>query len=116
MPAELVFDRQESGECTNRVLFPALLPERKGRPVPEHRDPGSQVCDVCGETAAGERQLVCGLGDNGYVPEVAARACLRDLPGAELQLLDRGGHWLLETHLDKVVALFRDFLGRVHAA
>jgi hypothetical protein len=30
-----------------------------------------------------------------------------------LHLLD-GGHWLLETHLDDVVALLRDFLGRVH--
>jgi surfactin synthase thioesterase subunit len=30
-----------------------------------------------------------------------------------LHLLD-GGHWLLETNLDEVVALSRDFLGRVH--
>ena len=50
---------------------------------------------------------------DGYMPEGAARAYLRDLPDAELHLLD-GGHWLLETHLDDVVALARDFLGRVH--
>jgi pimeloyl-ACP methyl ester carboxylesterase len=50
---------------------------------------------------------------DGYMPEGAARAYLRDLPGAELHLLG-GGHWLLETHLDEVVALRRDFLGRVH--
>jgi pimeloyl-ACP methyl ester carboxylesterase len=50
---------------------------------------------------------------DGYMPEGAARAYLRDLPDAELHLLD-GGHWLLETHLDEVVALARDFLGRVH--
>jgi pimeloyl-ACP methyl ester carboxylesterase len=50
---------------------------------------------------------------DGYMPEGAARAYLRDLPDAELHLLD-GGHWLLETHLDEVVALLRDFLGRVH--
>jgi hypothetical protein len=31
-----------------------------------------------------------------------------------LHLLD-GGHWLLETHLDEVVALVRDFLGRIQA-
>jgi pimeloyl-ACP methyl ester carboxylesterase len=49
-----------------------------------------------------------------YMPEKSARAYLRDLPEAELHLLD-GGHWLLETHLDEVVALVRDFLGRVHA-
>ncbi|MEV0731132.1 alpha/beta hydrolase [Polymorphospora sp. NPDC050346] len=50
---------------------------------------------------------------DGYMPESAARAYLRDLPDAELHLLD-GGHWLLETHIDVVVALMRDFLGRVH--
>jgi pimeloyl-ACP methyl ester carboxylesterase len=51
---------------------------------------------------------------DGYMPEGAARAYLRDLPDAELHLLD-GGHWLLETHLAEVAALMRDFLGRVHA-
>lgn len=48
-----------------------------------------------------------------YMPEASARAYLRDLPEAELHLLD-GGHWLLETNLDEVVKLIRDFLGRVH--
>jgi pimeloyl-ACP methyl ester carboxylesterase len=48
-----------------------------------------------------------------YMPEKSARAYLRDLPDAELHLLD-GGHWLLETHLDEVVARVRDFLERVH--
>ncbi|ULJ75983.1 alpha/beta fold hydrolase [Rhizobium gallicum] len=48
-----------------------------------------------------------------YMPERSARAYLRDLPDAELHLLD-GGHWLLETNLDEVVSLVRDFLGRVH--
>jgi len=47
------------------------------------------------------------------MPERSARAYLRDLPEAELHLLD-GGHWLLETHLEDVVHLARDFLGRVH--
>lgn len=51
---------------------------------------------------------------DGYMPESAARAYLRDLPDAELHLLG-GGHWLLETHLAEVVAYVRDFLGRVHA-
>lgn len=50
---------------------------------------------------------------DGYMPAGAAQAYLRDLPDAELHLLD-GGHWLLETHLDEVVRLLRDFLGRVH--
>jgi pimeloyl-ACP methyl ester carboxylesterase len=50
-----------------------------------------------------------------YMPEKSARAYLRDLPEAELHLLD-GGHWLLETNLDEVVGLVRDFLGRVHAS
>jgi pimeloyl-ACP methyl ester carboxylesterase len=52
--------------------------------------------------------------DDGFMPEGAARAYLRDLPNAELHLLD-GGHWLVETHLTETVAFVRDFLGRVHA-
>jgi pimeloyl-ACP methyl ester carboxylesterase len=48
-----------------------------------------------------------------YMPEQSARAYLRDLPDAEFHLLD-GGHWLLETHLDEMVALIRDFLMRHH--
>ncbi len=47
-----------------------------------------------------------------YMPEASARAYLRDLPDAELHLLD-GGHWLLETNLDEVVPLIRDFLARI---
>lgn len=50
---------------------------------------------------------------DGYMPAESARAYLRDLPDAELHLLE-GGHWLLETHLNEVVSLTRDFLGRVH--
>jgi pimeloyl-ACP methyl ester carboxylesterase len=45
------------------------------------------------------------------MPEPSARAYLRDLPEAELHVLD-GGHWALETNLDEIVALMRDFLGR----
>jgi pimeloyl-ACP methyl ester carboxylesterase len=56
--------------------------------------------------------IVWGRNDH-YMPERSARAYLRDLPEAELHLLD-GGHWLLETHLEDVVHLARDFLGRVH--
>jgi pimeloyl-ACP methyl ester carboxylesterase len=48
---------------------------------------------------------------DGYMPEGSARAYLRDLPNAELHLLD-GGHWALETNLDEIVALSRDFLSR----
>jgi pimeloyl-ACP methyl ester carboxylesterase len=48
---------------------------------------------------------------DGYMPEGAARAYLRDLPKAELHILD-GGHWLLETHTREVIALVRDFLRR----
>ncbi|WP_077146345.1 alpha/beta fold hydrolase [Sphingopyxis sp. KK2] len=46
-----------------------------------------------------------------YMPEKSARAYLRDLPDADLHLLD-GGHWLLETNLEEVAALMRDFLDR----
>jgi pimeloyl-ACP methyl ester carboxylesterase len=51
---------------------------------------------------------------DGYMPEASGRAYLRDLPEAELHLLD-GGHWLLETNLEEAVSLTRDFLERVHA-
>ncbi|MFI5502421.1 alpha/beta fold hydrolase [Nocardia asteroides] len=40
-----------------------------------------------------------------------ARAYLRDLPDAELHLLD-AGHFALETHGPEIAALIRDFLGR----
>jgi pimeloyl-ACP methyl ester carboxylesterase len=50
---------------------------------------------------------------DGYMPEPSARAYLRDLPDAELHLLD-GGHWALETNLEEIVMLTRDFLSRVH--
>ena len=50
---------------------------------------------------------------DGFMPEGAARAYLRDLPDADLHLLD-GGHWLLETCLDEVVTLARGFLERVY--
>ena len=50
---------------------------------------------------------------DGYMPEASGRAYLRDVPDAELHFLD-AGHWALETSLDDVVALARDFLGRVH--
>lgn len=42
---------------------------------------------------------------------VGAEAYRRDLPKAELHLLD-AGHFALETHGDKIAALIRDFLGR----
>jgi pimeloyl-ACP methyl ester carboxylesterase len=49
---------------------------------------------------------------DGFMPEGAARAYLRDLPRAELHLFD-AGHWLLETHLDDAVRLTRAFLSTV---
>ena len=47
-----------------------------------------------------------------YMPAGAAKAYLRDLPGAELHLLADAGHWLLETHLQQAASLMRDFLSR----
>ncbi len=82
-----------AGLKENRAWFPAHR-----RYLAEHRPPA----------------LIVWGPQDGYMPEVSARAYLRDLPGAELHLLD-GGHWLLETNLVEVVPLIRDFLGRVHA-
>lgn len=52
---------------------------------------------------------------DGYMPEASARAYLRDLPNAELHLLD-GGHWLLEVQLEDVVRRMRPFLARTLGA
>ncbi|HYD88614.1 MAG TPA: alpha/beta hydrolase [Vitreimonas sp.] len=46
---------------------------------------------------------------DGYMPAPAARAYLRDLPNAELHLLD-AGHWALETNLCEIVDHMRRFL------
>lgn len=48
---------------------------------------------------------------DGYMPAEAAKAYLRDLPDAELHLLE-GGHWALETNLEEIVTLSRAFLER----
>jgi pimeloyl-ACP methyl ester carboxylesterase len=53
---------------------------------------------------------------DGYMPADSARAYLADVPDADLQLFEDGGHWLLETHLDEVVARIRPFLSRVRDA
>ncbi|PUA28565.1 MAG: hydrolase [Cellvibrio sp. 79] len=52
--------------------------------------------------------------NDGFMPEPSARAYLRDLPNAELHLLEDGGHWILETHLEQASELIRDFLNRNH--
>jgi len=81
-----------AGLKENRAWFP-----QHRRYLQEHRPP----------------TLIVWGPQDGYMPETSARAYLRDLPDAELHLLD-GGHWLLETNLDEVISLTRDFLGRVH--
>jgi pimeloyl-ACP methyl ester carboxylesterase len=58
---------------------------------------------------------VTAVGPTERRPEASARAYLRDLPNAELHLVD-GGHWALETNLDEIVVLVRQFLSRVHTA
>jgi pimeloyl-ACP methyl ester carboxylesterase len=50
--------------------------------------------------------------EDGYMPEGAARAYLRDLPEAELQLIPGAGHWLLETHFERALPSVRRFLQR----
>lgn len=49
--------------------------------------------------------------DPAFIPP-GAEAYKRDLPDAEVHLLD-AGHFALETHADEIAALIRDFLGRV---
>ena len=52
-----------------------------------------------------------GRGDEIFGP-AGAEAFADDLPGAEIHLLD-GGHFLLESALDEVTELIRDFLAKV---
>ncbi|MEY7972155.1 alpha/beta fold hydrolase [Saccharomonospora xinjiangensis] len=49
--------------------------------------------------------------DDPYFVEAGARAYLRDLPEAELHLLDTG-HFALDTHLPEIAPLIADFLDR----
>lgn len=53
---------------------------------------------------------VWGRNDEIFLPE-GARAFSRDLPDAEVHLLD-AGHFALESHLDEIVPLVLDFLDR----
>lgn len=52
-----------------------------------------------------------GRHDPAFIP-AGARAYERDLPDAEIHLLD-AGHFALETHADDIATLIRDFLGHV---
>ncbi len=52
-----------------------------------------------------------GRHDPAFIP-AGAEAYKRDLPEAEVHLLD-AGHFALETHAGEIAALVRDFLGRV---
>jgi len=54
---------------------------------------------------------VWGGNDEIFVAD-GARAYARDLPDAEIHLLD-SGHFALETHLDAIAGYIRGFLGRV---
>ncbi|MEU6665904.1 alpha/beta hydrolase [Streptomyces sp. NPDC046727] len=54
---------------------------------------------------------VWGANDEIFGPE-GARAFGRDLPDAEIHLLD-SGHFALESHLEPITEHIRDFLGRV---
>jgi pimeloyl-ACP methyl ester carboxylesterase len=49
--------------------------------------------------------------DPAFIP-AGAEAYKRDLPDAEVQLLD-AGHFALETHADEIATLILDFMGRV---
>lgn len=52
-----------------------------------------------------------GRNDPAFIP-AGARAYKRDLPDAEVHLLDTG-HFALETHAGEIATLIREFLGRV---
>ncbi|GEC09907.1 hydrolase [Streptomyces spinoverrucosus] len=93
-------------------------PERRENVVALFEDQATTLADFPAQQAYLREHrpptLIAWGPHDGYMPEAAARAYLRDLPDAELHLLD-GGHWALETNLDEIVGLARDFLGRVHS-
>ncbi|AWS41943.1 alpha/beta fold hydrolase [Streptosporangium sp. 'caverna'] len=75
---------------TNVDLYPALQEYFRTRQVP--------------------LLAVWGAGDEIFGPD-GARAFQRDLPDAEIHLLDTG-HFALESHLDTIAGYIRGFLGR----
>ena len=77
--------------ATNPPLYPAVHEYFRNRRVP--------------------RRAVWGRGDEIFGPD-GARAFARDLPDAEIHLLD-GGHFLLESAFDAVLGHIREFLARV---
>jgi pimeloyl-ACP methyl ester carboxylesterase len=87
--------RDERGEQGERGGPEEAAPEASRQYLREHQSPA----------------LIAWGPHDGYMPE-AARAYLRDPPDAALRRLNRG-HWALETNLDEIVGLTRDFLGRV---
>jgi pimeloyl-ACP methyl ester carboxylesterase len=82
-----------------------------GRAEGEPWNGSPAISAICEST--GPPTLIAWGPQDGYMPEASARAYLRDLPDAELHLLD-GGHWALETNFEKILTLMRDFLERVH--
>ncbi|MBW5482990.1 alpha/beta fold hydrolase [Streptomyces bambusae] len=55
--------------------------------------------------------IVWGAGDPFFTP-AGAKAYLRDLPDAELHILETAGHFALETHLPEIARLVAAFLPR----
>jgi pimeloyl-ACP methyl ester carboxylesterase len=53
---------------------------------------------------------IWGKNDPFFIPP-GAEAYKRDIPGAEVHLLDTG-HFALETHLEQITEAMRDFLER----
>ena len=76
--------------ATNRLLYPRLHEWFRARSVP--------------------LLAVWGGNDQIFLPE-GARAFTRDVPDAEVHILD-AGHFALESHLDDIVPLVLDFLDR----
>ncbi|MBE1528951.1 pimeloyl-ACP methyl ester carboxylesterase [Sphingopyxis sp. OAS728] len=61
------------------------------------------------------RALILWGPEDGYMPAEAGEAYRRDLPNADLHLIDGAGHWLLETHFEQALPLVREFLNRLDA-
>lgn len=84
----------------NWLINPLLVASRA-------RFPASSSC--CGACWDGAR--IWGRNDPFFLP-VGAEAYQRDIPNAEIRILDTG-HFALETHAVEIAAAMRDFLSRV---
>src|ERR1043166_3102574 len=80
--------------------------------LPKQRRTLPKIPNIFSETSA---FCVGHLGkEDQYYSPAAAIACKRDLPNAEVQVID-GGHWATESHGPEIIHLTRRFVNECYA-